>query len=103
MIEINADTVTAITATVAVCSFLVAFASLLRNMGRDTGESAERIARIDTNVLSIIGRLDKMEDGQQRLEVRVGKAENRISHLEERVEVPIRRLDRLEEKINVIE
>lgn len=101
------EIVPVISATVAICSMLVALVGLLagfwRNSKKDTGESASILAEIKADLKYIRESLDELKSNYIHLDERLGKVESRVSKLEERAEIPIRRLDRLEAKIGIID
>ena len=80
----------------AVFMFLIAMVTLLRKGNRDSKENASRLERIDVNVMTIISRLDKMEERQGGIEEREGALEVRVSLVEQRVK-------RLEQTLDSIE
>lgn len=103
VLKLPQEVITAISATIAGCSMLVALVGLIaglwRNSKKDGSESAALLAEIKADLKYIRTSLDELKNSQAQLEARLGKVENRVAHLEERVEVPIRRIDRLEEQI----
>lgn len=99
------DVITAISATIAGCSMVVALVGLIagqwRNSKKDGSELSSVLTEVRIDLKYIRDSVDELKNNQARLEERVGATENRISHLEEQVLVPVRRLDRLEDRLGI--
>lgn len=99
------EIITAVSATIAGCSMLVALVGLIaglwRNSKKDGSELSSMLTEVRIDLKYIRDSVDELKNNQARLEERVGATENRLSHLEEQVLVPVRRLDRLEDKLGL--
>lgn len=83
--------ITAVSATIAGCSMLVALVGLIasfwRNSKKESGESAAYLAEMKADIKCILSSVNDLKNNQERFEKRLSTLEDKVAHIEERVEV----------------